>query len=142
MRSLALVLVAASVSACSPGIAGSWIGDMDCGGLLYDIELDIDKDTAKTFSGDGTQFRDYTNAAGQTVQEAFVFTLDMDMEKAGGRQFVNTDIVCSNWDLVVNGNDRDQACPADRFTDWTVEWDGADRLDVSTPLGCEATINR
>lgn len=142
MRLSSLAVVALCSTACSPGLAGSWIGDMDCGGLLYDLEFDISKETGKTFAGDGVQERDFTNAAGQSIQEMFTFDLDFDLEKAGGAQFVNADLTCTSWNQVVDGNQRPQTCVADRFSDWTVEWDGKDRLDIETGFGCEATLDR
>jgi hypothetical protein len=135
-------------SACSDGMEGFWIGRIECGGLPFDWEWTLEKETAKSYLGAGEQTREFTSVEGRSVSVIIDFDVTLDLDKASGAQTLDAEIVCTAEQTVETppgGGDPEvvaEGCTALRFRDYQVDWDGADTIGILGADGCEGDIVR
>ena len=125
-RALALV----GLAGCSPGLEGFWIGRLQCGGFPYDWELTLEKESSRSFLGDGEQTREFTNVEGKTTTVIITFDATVDLDKPSGSQTADASFACTSEQTIETspgGGDSQvvaEGCAPLRFRDYQVDWDG------------------
>ena len=113
-----------------------------------EITLDLAADSGKVYTGAGVQQRTFVSTSGKTTDEKIEFDITLELESGSGAQDMDTEVVCTYEDIVefgAGGGDPvtlAEGCTPRRFDDWIMSWDGADRIDVSDPNGCNGFIER
>ena len=134
-------IVGLVLSGCSGGLTGEWQGVLECATINWDFAFTLDKDTGKTWLGDGKQEREYTNVDGQTTYSVTEFDIEGTLSRSGGAQSVDTTLSCTFAQTVVTGVGGageptivDEGCPPLAYRDYQLTVAGAD--------ACEGTLTR
>lgn len=148
MRHGIWILSSMVLTGCGGALDGTWIGDVTCQAIPFDMTVELSKDSGKLYTGTGVQERTFRNTSGKTTDEQIEFDIELELESSGGAQDMATDLNCTAEDLVEfseGGLDPvvlSEGCTPRRFDQWVMSWDGADTIDISDPNGCIGEIER
>lgn len=164
MRYLTMTMLAAPLAGCSllsPGLAGDWEGDVDCdsaqgddlSGVEIALVMELDKDSADTFSGqlDMVQLHP-TSYQGSAAELLLTVACDIELglEAATGEQDLDYDIEIDEYDceLYQNGSLVQWSCDAigvsvdtEQSDFGVLAWDGKDSIDIDDGR-CQGELER
>ena len=147
-RALALALVSVSLVGCSAGVEGTWVGDLDCDQVPFDVELTLEHDSKLAYVGTGTQDRSFVSIAGDETRVAIEFDVSLELQSKGGAQDLLTTLTCTSEQTIqtlAGGADPvvvSEGCEPRRYDNYVVGWDGEDKLTISGPDGCSGKLTR
>lgn len=138
----AALLSAALLSACGPGLAGDWEGEIECDDVTADIAVELEDAGDGEYEGELVHAIDYTSTEdGTSYRLLLEMVLDLVLETDGrGEQELDhdaelADVSCKLWeegDLLSDdcgemGLDYDVGASADLGE---LTWDGADTIEI------------
>lgn len=147
-RALALVSLSWTLGACSAGVEGTWVGDLNCDQVPFDVELTLEHDSKLVYTGTGTQDRSFVSIGGDETRVAIEFDVTLELDSKAGAQDLLTTLTCTSEETIVTlagGADPEvvsEGCEPRRFDNYVVGWDGEDKLTVSGPDGCSGKLTR
>lgn len=146
VRSVCVAALALGLTACGSGVEGTWIGKLDCDGVVFDWEMTLSKTERDLYEGDGEQRRTFQNVEGAEVDTRITFDIELEGD-GGGEQVFDTTIACTAEDTVqtpANGGSPETAatgCTPRRYDGFSVYWDGGDTMIVSSDE-CDADLTK
>ena len=147
-RALALALVSVSLVGCSAGVEGTWVGNLDCDQVPFDVELTLEHDSKLVYVGAGTQDRAFKDLEGNETTVAIEFDATLELESKSGAQDLLTTLTCTSEETIrtlTGGADPEvvsEGCEPRRYDNYVVGWDGEDKLTLSGPDGCSGKLTR
>lgn len=145
-----LVVLALTLSACAPGLPGTWFGRLACGSLRFDTRLDLAAEGADVVAGTGEQTREFEDAQrnGWITEEIIRFDVRLGLPEDAEDTTLSTRLTCTSEEAIEYKTNRseptsfDMDCEPDRFEDYVITWDRADSLQMSGPDTCVGTLAR
>lgn len=129
--------------------AGPWSGEIDCADSdasgVISVALDLREEEPLLYAGPGEVdfegvFR--IQGADRDYREELDFDrLALQLQAESGAQEVSLSgeaVTCATW---VDGEAADEGCDGGDAIDWTLSWDGADRLDFAEG-DCAGSLER
>lgn len=147
-RALSLVCVSWTLAGCSAGVEGTWVGNLDCDQVPFDVELTMEHDSKLVYVGTGTQDRSFKDLEGNETSVAIDFDATLELNSKSGAQDLLTTLTCTSEQTLrtlTGGADPEvvsDGCEPRRFDNYVVGWDGADKLTISGPDGCTGKLTR
>jgi hypothetical protein len=135
------------LTGCGGGLKGVWIGDLDCAGRQYNLELELDNAKGSAWTGAGERSRRFESLEGRITEEFLNFDITLTAD-GGGAQDLATELTCTSaitYEYVVEGADptiATEGCPTNPFRGYVYAWDGADMLTISGDDGCSGEVQR
>lgn len=120
------------LGACGATLDGTWLGDMDCGQVPYNLEITLEKSEG-IWVGDGEQSRKTTSIDGQETEIVIEFDISLEKISGSGAQDLITEMTCTSNVQVVDGEDVGSGCVPLQYRDAVIGWDGKDAFTISDP---------
>lgn len=136
------------VTGCSQGVSGTWIGNMNCATLPFDMELQLEHEEKLTYTGTGTQIRSFKDVEGNETVVDIAFDVSLTLDSAKGAQDLETELTCTEESTVrylkgmADPEVVAEGCTPRRYADYTIAWDGEDKLTIAGLDKCAGSFTR